>query len=293
MTDISRSFGSAASAYDRGRPSYPRDAVEWLVGPAPASVLELGAGTGKLTQTLVEIGYDVFATDPDDKMLDVLSAKLPETRATVGTAEQIPAPDAGFDVVIAGQAFHWFDHPTALAEIARVLRPGGHIALIWNDRDDKIPWVRRLGALMGKVASEQRRPTEELIAESGLYSATEVQAFKNWQVIDRESIQDLVLSRSYTISLSEAEREAKRAEVLAFYDDYGRGMDGMQLPYVTTCYRAAVLPRAVSTVLSSAPEHAPLAQERDDTAARLPRVATEPPVAPNDDDTGMILIDFR
>jgi ubiquinone/menaquinone biosynthesis C-methylase UbiE len=316
MTDPARSFGSAASAYDRGRPSYPREAVEWMVGQASASVLELGAGTGKLTRTLVDLGYDVFATDPDEAMLDVLCAKLPETRATVGTAEQIPAPDASVDVVVAGQAFHWFDHPVALAEIARVLRPGGHLALVWNHRDERIPWVRRLGALMGGAPGERVRP-DTTIAGSELFSATEERSFKHWQVIDRDSVQDLVLSRSYTITLPEEEREAKRAEVLAFYDDFGRGMDGMQLPYVTTCYRATVLPRAVppvstvTTVMSGdatsgtgepgqqrqprqprQPDRVALLTDPHDTAARLPRVVTEPPAA-NDDDTGLILIDFR
>jgi SAM-dependent methyltransferase len=304
MTDPARSFGSVAASYDRGRPDYPADAVAWLVGDQPCSVLELGAGTGKLTEALVAAGHDVFATDPDEKMLDVLSAKLPEVRATVGTAEQIPAPDASADVIIAGQAFHWFDYERAMPEIARVLRPGGRIALVWNDRDDRIPWVRRLGGLMGKLASQERRPADEVITASGMFSATETQTFKHWQVIDRETVQDLVLTRSYVIGLSEEQRIAKRAEVLAFYDEFGRGMDGMQLPYVTTGYRAVVVnrPRPADHTVpldhersepgDSDPGSDPgsdrsAEHRRTDTATRLPRVITD-----DADDTGLLLIDF-
>ena len=292
MTDPALSFGSVADSYDRGRPDYPREAVEWLVGTSPVSVLELGAGTGKLTSTLVELGHDVFATDPDDKMLDVLSARLPDVRATVGTAEQIPAPDGSFDVVVAAQAFHWFDQEPALREISRVLKQGGRLALVWNSRDERIPWVRKLGALIGERAGAGDEDPTMVIDDSALFSAVDSADFRHWQVVDRESIQDLVLSRSNLAVLPEEDRERKRAEVLAFYDDYGRGMDGMQLPYQTQCYRSVVLPRSLSTVQQpeTEPARAPLRPRvtSTDTADRLPRVVTH-----EDDDTGMILIDFR
>ncbi|MEP9384521.1 class I SAM-dependent methyltransferase [Nocardioides sp. KR10-350] len=289
--DPARSFGRVADAYDRGRPSYPRDAVEWLVGTEPVSVLELGAGTGKLTELLVSLGHDVFATDPDDAMLDVLSAKLPDVRATVGTAEQIPAGDGLYDVVVAAQAFHWFDAEKALPEIVRVLRPGGRLALLWNERDERIPWVRKLTALIGNQ-SHGEDPTRA-IDDSALFSAVDTAEYRHWQTIDRDSVQDLVLSRSTIAALPEERREAKRREVLAFYDDYGRGMDGMQLPYTCRCFRAAVLPHAQTkrTVEIAEPGADPLAPlyRPTDTADRLPRVMT------SEDDPGseMILIDFR
>jgi SAM-dependent methyltransferase len=296
MTDPALSFGKVAALYDRGRPTYPRDAVTWLVGSSPTSVLELGAGTGKLTEVLFSMGHDVFATDPDDRMLDILSVKLPHVRATAGTAEQIPAPDGSYDVVVAGQAYHWFDQETALAEIARVLKPGGHLALVWNERDERIPWVKKLGRIIdttGRTEAELEHPE---IPASGLFSAVESAQFRHWQTVNRDSICDLVLSRSNLNVLSEEERERKRAEVVAFYDDYGRGMDGMQLPYTAYCFRAAVVPKPVSTLLSSEPQphHLPLSHRMSttDTADRLPRILTEPEPA-SDDDTGMILIDFR
>ena len=131
--------------------------------------------------------------------------------------------------MVAAQAFHWFDHDRALPEIARVLKPGGRLALVWNQRDERIPWVRRLGAIIGnqdQLAVRRRRWWT-----SPLFGDVEDETFRHWQVVDRTSIQDLVLSRSNVAVLDEDGRAAKLAEVLAFYDDYGRGMDGMQLPY--------------------------------------------------------------
>lgn len=289
--DPALSFGSVAAEYDRGRPTYPREAIDWLVGPEPTSVLELGAGTGKLTERLVEAGHEVFATDPDDAMLDVLSERLPDVRATRGTAEQIPTSDSLFEVVVLGQAFHWVDHAQALPEIVRVLQHGGRLALAYNYRDERIPWVRRLGALMGNQEGgfDPQRP----IDDSGLFSAVETHSFRHWQTIDRESVQDLVLSRSNIAVLDEEAREQKRREVLAFYDDYGRGMDGMQMPYNCVCYRTQVLPHARSkqtTVEIDEPAaEAPLFH-RTDTVERLPRVITDP--RNGDDGDDMLLIDF-
>jgi SAM-dependent methyltransferase len=298
MTDPARSFGTAAAAYDRGRPTYPREAVAWALGERPLRVLELGAGTGKLTEVLVGLGHDVFATEPDERMLDLLSARLPDVRATVGTAEQIPAGDQQYDVVIAGQAFHWFDQAAALPEISRVLAPGGRLVLLWNERDERIPWVRRLGVLIGRQDHDVD-PTQ-VIDDSAMFSAVEAQQFRFWQVVNRDTIQDLVLSRSNVTVLSEEGREAKRAEVLAFYDDYGRGMDGMQLPYTCRAFRSVVLEHARPApvpepiVITEPAPPAPVAPPRSmsDTAHRLPRVVTEG-VGDTDEGDDLILIDFR
>jgi ubiquinone/menaquinone biosynthesis C-methylase UbiE len=245
--DWAHSFGGVAEAYERGRPTYPAEAVSWLLGEQPLTVLELGAGTGKLTRVIARLGHDVHATDPDPAMLQILERELPGVRTAEAGAEDIPLGDASVDAVIAGQAFHWFDLDRALPEIARVLRPGGHVCLTWNYRNEKIPWVRRLGALIG-TQEQQQDPAQALIF-SELFGFVEDKEFSHWQVIDRKSIQDLVLSRSNVAVLDEQGRAAKLAEVLAFYDEYGRGMDGMQLPYVTRCYRADVLdrPRATAT----------------------------------------------
>jgi len=244
--DWAHSFGGVAEAYERGRPTYPADAVRWMLGDQPCSVLELGAGTGKLTRVLVALGHDVQATDPDTAMLAVLEEHVPDTRAAVASAEDLPLADQSVDAVIAAQAFHWFDLDRALPEIARVLRPGGRLCLVWNQRNEKIPWVRRLGALIG--TQEQLRDPAEALIFSELFGFVEEREFSHWQTVDRKTIQDLVLSRSNVAVLDADARATKVAEVLAFYDDYGRGMDGMQLPYVTRCFTATVLDRLVRVV---------------------------------------------
>jgi len=241
-----RSFGSVAEAYDRGRPTYPREAAVWLTSAQPLSVLELGAGTGKLTEQLVALGHDVHATDPDPQMLALLEKNLPAVRTSQAPAEEIPAGDASYDVVVSGQAFHWFDLDRALPEIARVLKPRGRLSLVWNQRDERIPWVKRLGAIIG--TQDQLRDPDEKLVESQLFGDVEDASFKFWQVVDRNSIRDLVLSRSNVAVLSASQQEAKLAEVLAFYDDFGRGMDGMQLPYAARCFRAQVLDRVTPTL---------------------------------------------
>lgn len=240
--DQALSFGAVAAAYDRGRPSYPVEAARWAVGGPARTVLELGAGTGKLTERLVALGHDVIATDPDVDMLDLLSARVPGATVHEGTAEAIPASDRSVDVVIAAQAFHWFDHDRAMPEIARVLKPRGHLAVTWNERDERIPWVRRLGDLIGREEL-QGGASVDVLHSSGMFGFVEEESFKHWQDINRESVLDLVRSRSRVAVMPEADREALLARVLAFYDDYGRGMDGMHLPYVTRCARAVVIDR--------------------------------------------------
>src|SRR5215218_9289383 len=123
------SFGSVGGEYERGRPSYPTEAVAWLVGTDPLRVVDLGAGTGKLTRRLLALGHDVVAVEPAPGMLEQLEVELPAVTALAGTAEAIPVADGDADAVVAGQAFHWFDAERALPEVARVLCPGGRLGL--------------------------------------------------------------------------------------------------------------------------------------------------------------------
>ena len=289
MTDhlpAARSFGSLADVYDRGRPSYPREAAVWATAAAPLTVLELGAGTGKLTEQLLALGHDVHATEPDAAMLDVLKARLPDVRTSLTGAEDIPASDSSYDVVVVAQAFHWFDHERALPEIARVLKPSGHLAALWNDRDERIPWVRKLGRIIGSPPRE--RDATDMLAASKHFAGVETGSFKCWQSVDQHSILDLVRSRSDVIALPEEERAAKLAAVSALYLDYGRGMDGMQLPYVTECFRAQVVPRPADT------GPLPLVQPDGGSAAHGSYDGHDGPVPPpTDDDSGMLLLDFR
>ena len=162
----------------------------------------------------------------------------------------------------------------ALPEIARVLRPRGHLSLVWNQRDERIPWVKRLGRIIG--TQDQLNDPVDMLERSGLFGETEQEKFRFWQVVDRRSIQDLVRSRSNVATLSPAEQEAKMAEALAFYDDFGRGMDGMQLPYTAGCFRAEALDRVTPTLTTHGATD-------DDTGN----------VVSDGSSTDMLLIDFR
>jgi SAM-dependent methyltransferase len=281
--DPANSFGGVAEAYDRGRPTYPREAAVYLTGEKPLSVLELGAGTGKLTEQLLALGHDVHATDPDAQMLAVLQRRHPDVRTSQSGAEEIPAGDASYDVVVAGQAFHWFDTERALPEIQRVLKPRGRLSLVWNQRDERIPWVKRLGRIIG--TQDQLREPAELLAASGLFGDVEETSHRFWQVVDRDSIQDLVRSRSNVAVLSPEQQEAKVAEVLAFYDEYGRGMDGMQLPYAARCFRAEALDRVLPvTPVATDGEASEKAGSAEDTGEFI---------VSDGSSTDLLLIDFR
>jgi SAM-dependent methyltransferase len=150
---LSSSFGGAAAAYAKHRPDYAQAAVLWALAPAPGQrVLDLGAGTGKLTATLVAAGADVVAVEPDPAMLAELRGALPAVRALSGSAESIPLPDGSVDAVLAGHALHWFDMAVAGAEISRVLMPGGILAGLWNVVDDRVDWVAGLERVGGSAA---------------------------------------------------------------------------------------------------------------------------------------------
>lgn len=149
------SFGAQAAAYAEHRPDYPVAALRWALDAsarAPKKVLDLAAGTGKLTAGLLELGLEVIAVEPDTAMLAELSRELPSVTALEGHAERIPLPDGSVDAVFVGQAFHWFDVQPALTEIARVLKPGGVLAALWNRDDDSVPWVAEFAALGRTIA---------------------------------------------------------------------------------------------------------------------------------------------
>ena len=229
-------FADVADAYERGRPGYPSEAVLWMAGPEPVDVVDLGAGTGKLTRVLVALGHRVTAVEPLDAMRAELQAAIPQAHALAGSAEAMPLPDASADVVASAQAFHWFDHDAALPEIARVLRPGGRIALVWNSRDDSDPWMAQLSAIIGNETIEES-DVAPVLDESTLFGTVETARFTFEQHLDREGLLDLVLSRSYLAKLPPPERDPVLDAVGRLYDETTTG-DGVRLAYVTECFRA-------------------------------------------------------
>lgn len=234
--DRATSFADVADAYERARPGYPVDAVRWLVGEEPLDVVDLGAGTGKLTRSLVALGHRVTAVEPLPEMIAHLRVAVPGVMAIEGGAEAIPLPDGSADAVTVAQAFHWFDQGLALREIARVLRSGGRIAIVWNTRDDREPWVAQLSeAAIGPV---WEHTAEASIEASGLFGPVERASFPYVQRVDRETLLDLVLSRSYCAVLTPDERRPVLDRVELIFDAHA--VDGLlELPYAAECYRAA------------------------------------------------------
>ena len=288
-----RSFGQVADAYDRARPSYPPDAAAWMTGSGSSFVLELGAGTGKLTEVLHRAGHDVLATDPLPEMLVRLGQRV-QVDHVAASAEHIPLRSRSVDVVVCGQSFHWFDHDLALAEIARVLRPGGIIALAWNTYDTGIPWVRRLERLISPASDAGDEPEGPLM-ETPYFGFVEQKQFRFWQVHTSASLQDLARSVSHVSTMRETQRDEVLAQVEALYADYGRGHDGMQLPWITRCFRAVVRHQELPPEVAPPTEDVvPPGLEGDpgevyDVEATGPIAATRRPP----EDPGMQLIDFR
>ncbi|TRW79833.1 methyltransferase domain-containing protein [Mycolicibacterium sp. 018/SC-01/001] len=234
----SLSFGAEAAAYERGRPSYPPEAIDWLLPADAHTVLDLGAGTGKLTTRLVERGLDVVAVDPIPEMLELLRSSLPDTPAKLGTAEEIPLPDNSVDAVLVAQAWHWFDRERALEEVARVLRPGGRLGLVWNNRDERSGWVKDLGQIIGHEVDPFSQ-TVELPAPFTDVARHQVE----WtSYLTPQALIDLVASRSYCITSPEQVRSRtldRVRELLATHPALANSA-GLALPYVTVCVRATL-----------------------------------------------------
>ena len=237
------SFGAGAAAYERSRPGYPAAALDWLIPDGARRILDLGAGTGKLTRLLAERGYDLCAVDPSSDMLDQLRRRHPSIETKEGTAEAIPFPNAAFDAVLVAQAWHWFDAARATAEVARVLQPGGRIGLIWNARDTSIDWVRRFSITIDRgKPSYAGTPVTALAAPFGQVEAHDV----TWRYrLDETSFIELAASRSAFLTMPATERDALLESVRALFDEVASASHGdpllrtVELPYVTRCFRAS------------------------------------------------------
>lgn len=245
-TDIERrrqalSFAAAADTYAKARPSYPVDAVAWLIGDAER-ILDLGAGTGKLTQALVELDRDAIAVDPVEEMLDELSIAVPGVPRILGSAEDIPLDDDDVDAVVAGQAWHWFDTKRAIPEIARVLRPGGVLGLVWNSRDTSVDWMRRAGEIM-KERHDASATFEEYVRITEPFGPVAEHVVRWTDRMSRARFLDLVRSRSYFITATPADQAATIAaleELFASHPDT-RDTEELDVPYVTRCFRAELV----------------------------------------------------
>ena len=254
---LSSSFGSAAAAYAEHRPDYAQAAVRWALEPAPGPrVLDLGAGTGKLTATLLEVGADVTAVEPDPAMLAELRRELPAVDALPGSAETIPLPDASVDAVVSGNAMHWFDMAVAGPEIARVLAPGGVLAGLWNVMDDRVDWVAGLARVSGPAAVGPRDlPTSWRAETAGMhlpgngasarFGSPEQAEFEHGQRRTADSLVATLGTRAGMLVMPQQDREATLGRIrdyLASRPETGR--DEFTLPMLTCVLRTRRLEHA-------------------------------------------------
>lgn len=239
-----RSFGAAAADYAQHRPGYPAAAVDWalaiLAGRPHLHLLDLAAGTGKLTEVLLPRGA-VTAIEPDPAMLAELRARFPDVDAREGSAEEIPLPDGCVDAVLVGQAWHWFDPERAYPEIARVLRPGGMLAVIWNGDDTRVEWVRGFHEAGRWSSTVVRAPDEipQLPAHPAFTGPGEYAEFANRVPTTIDGLVAMLRTHSWALTSEPAEREAAFTRLRAYLAARPETSAGaFELPLVTDVVRA-------------------------------------------------------
>jgi SAM-dependent methyltransferase len=242
VDDISRRatiFGTVAREYESARPDYPDVAVSWLARElaigSGRDVLDLGAGTGKLTRQIAALGPNVVAVEPDDQMRVELARALPGAEALPGTAEAIPLPDSSVDAITCAQAFHWFDADRALQEMWRVLRPGGGVGLIWNVRDEADTFQARLTEIVGE--SDRDWDLEafftDAVARGGLFGDVSRMSCPHEQLLLRAQLAARVASMSAVATLDEPERARVYGRVQELAVSVA---EPIRLAYVTDAY---------------------------------------------------------
>lgn len=245
MDQRRQSFGGWAREYDRFRPGYPDAVVAWMLAPvagadggARATVLDLGSGTGLLARSVLRLGHRVLVVEPDDRMRAVAAELVGKGSSYAGSAEGIPLPDASVDAVLVGQAWHWVDPVRAVPEVARVLRPGGVLGIVWNLRDDREPWVAALGDLLALEDGYLGfRSVDVPQLDDALFSPVTRHDVEHRVDVDEERLVALVGTFS-AIAL-----RPDSAQVLQRVRDLVRGRpeldpEGFVLPYVALAYRA-------------------------------------------------------
>jgi SAM-dependent methyltransferase len=221
MEPPERSFDRIADEYERLRPDYPDEILESLPVPASATVLDVGAGTGKLTRVLARRYSRVIAVEPLDRMRATLERVVPGVEAHPGTAEQLPMRDSVVDAVFAGQAFHWFDHDRSVPELARVLRPGGVLAVVWNSPDEtrSSPLPTAFGDYKNTLRALALRrleaaPRWQEVIQRGPFGEVHESAVPHDHVLDREGVVDSTCTSSWIASRPEEQRAEIRARML-------------------------------------------------------------------------------
>jgi SAM-dependent methyltransferase len=230
------SFRDTADDYERGRPSYPMEAVRWLVDDA-RRVVDLGAGTGKLTEGLVRLAPEIIAVEPEPSMLTKLRSEVTNAHAVCGRAAAIPVVSEWADCVTVAQAFHWFDDEPALREMARVLSARGRLGLVWNVRDESVSWVAELVQITGRDKSHATRST---LKSRPHFDAFESTTFRFAHKVSPSALVAHVRSRSHVAGLSHEEQKRLVRAVLDLCDEHPdlAGRSSFEFPYLTEAFRS-------------------------------------------------------
>ena len=253
------SFGSVAADYDRYRPAPPPQTLDWLIPPNASAVLDLAAGTGAVTRLLIGRAPRVVAVEPDERMRAVLAARCPEAEVLEGRGEDIPLPDASVDAVVIASAWHWLDPDRAVPEIARVLRPGGALGVIWVSRDSRVDWVAEFNGLMreareadraldgretGNGRPDRRRRREVAFPPGSPMSPVEEFTVEYSLPMTKDDLFGLLGTYSGVITLDPAKRAGFSQRARDFLDC--QPWEQTDLPMICRCLRSTRLPGPTS-----------------------------------------------
>lgn len=236
-------FDRAAQAYTKGRPDYPSQALDFLasdLGFGPSTrLLDVGAGTGKFTHLLAQRRWNVTAVEPVAGMRAEFQKQVPDVKIFEGSAESLPFQDGAFDAVVVAQAFHWFRGREALREFHRVLAPGGRLVLIWNARDESVPWVQTLTALLAPFEGETPRYTSgrwrEAFAQPSIFTPLHSKSFRHDQQGNVDILVDRVASISFVAALDGPEKTELLSNVRALGESVAPDST-LTIPYRTDLY---------------------------------------------------------
>jgi SAM-dependent methyltransferase len=241
---LAHTFGTAATEYDRLRTAAPEAAVDWLVGTGIRNAVEVGAGTGLFSRILAERVPELYPVEPDERMREVFTQSSSGLTPLAGSAESIPMPDHSVDAVFSADSWHWFDPPTACREIARVLRPGGVLAVSWNQRDSSVPWMEDLFRVQDGVHDTARLPGVFTLPDNTGFLPPRRRVITWTRPMSPEDLVALLGTYSAVLAMSESERAAVYERSHEYIDNHPelRGRELIDVPFRTVCWRTRLGP---------------------------------------------------
>lgn len=242
--ELARTFGTAATEYHRLRIGAPEPAVDWLVGTGIRNAVELGAGTGIFSRMLAERIPELYPVEPDERMRAVFAQSCPELTPLVGSAEEIPVPDHSVDAVFSADAWHWFDPATACREIGRVLRPGGVLAVSWNTKNSRVPWMDELYSALDGAHDPKRLPGDFTLPDNTGFEQPQRHVVEWTRPMSPTDLVALLGTYSPVLAMSESERARLYDRSYEYIDNHPEltGRELIDVPFRTICWRTRLGP---------------------------------------------------